>query len=286
VPGYSAVVERPISLADISKLVNHQQYRSFADFVADLHLLSDNALLFNKPASFFYNAAFRFRQLVDRLVDEQCLAFAGPANPKQYDAALSSSSLASSLAQRNQVEPSHRTMLGGSRSLSSSSSSSSSPSPLSPRWQRPQGKAKSTYLSYESRRPVDSMPHVASLEAAASASRHGADSESDADDFADFSDDEAKFIESTRKRERQQYAELEAKRQRTESPSKANKEDADLVNRMAVQIVRLRQRLAELEQENGQLSGQVERQSSEIELLKAELCQHVFGPTGTKKDAI
>lgn len=62
VPDYYDVVKRPMQWATISARVDEQQYETVQDFVSDVHLVLDNATLYNKPETSFHRAALKIRK--------------------------------------------------------------------------------------------------------------------------------------------------------------------------------------------------------------------------------
>ncbi|KAF9042012.1 hypothetical protein BDZ89DRAFT_1128700 [Hymenopellis radicata] len=57
VPGYSAVVKRPMDFGTMTNKVARGKYRSLEDFTSDLRLVTANAKAFNAPGSIYYTEA-------------------------------------------------------------------------------------------------------------------------------------------------------------------------------------------------------------------------------------
>jgi hypothetical protein len=52
-PGYFEIIQNPMDLSTVKKKLSEHRYESVQAFVSDLHLIWDNALVFNGPESMF-----------------------------------------------------------------------------------------------------------------------------------------------------------------------------------------------------------------------------------------
>ena len=62
VPDYYDVVKNPMNWATISDKVHEGKYQSIDDFAADINLVTDNAMLYNKPQTNFWQTASRIKK--------------------------------------------------------------------------------------------------------------------------------------------------------------------------------------------------------------------------------
>jgi len=66
-PEYYKMIQRPISFVTIQSNINLAKYRSFAEFLSDIHLLCSNAMMFNDPTHMIHKEAKRIRKLSDEI---------------------------------------------------------------------------------------------------------------------------------------------------------------------------------------------------------------------------
>ena len=62
VPDYYDVVKNPMNWATIPDKVHEGKYQSIDDFAADINLVTDNAMLYNKPQTNFWQTASRIKK--------------------------------------------------------------------------------------------------------------------------------------------------------------------------------------------------------------------------------
>lgn len=65
VTDYLTVIKRPMSFDQMRQLIKDKQYATVDEFRADVDLLCDNAMLYNKPDTIYYKQAKKLKQAAD-----------------------------------------------------------------------------------------------------------------------------------------------------------------------------------------------------------------------------
>lgn len=70
VPGYRAVIKRPMDLSTMRKKISSGQYTSLDAFNADFLQIVDNCATFNKDNKYFWDYGQRFKGMGTRIVQQ------------------------------------------------------------------------------------------------------------------------------------------------------------------------------------------------------------------------
>ncbi|KAG8180474.1 hypothetical protein JTE90_026636 [Oedothorax gibbosus] len=74
-PGYSSIITNPIDFSTINKKIDDREYKSVADFKADVKLMCDNAMTYNRQDTIYYKSAKRLLHVAQKLLNKDQLMF-------------------------------------------------------------------------------------------------------------------------------------------------------------------------------------------------------------------
>lgn len=72
-PGYSSIISHPIDFSSISKKIDDRDYKSVVDFKADIKLMCDNAMKYNRSDTVYYKSAKRMLHYAQKLMNRDQL---------------------------------------------------------------------------------------------------------------------------------------------------------------------------------------------------------------------
>ncbi|KFM63904.1 Bromodomain-containing protein 7, partial [Stegodyphus mimosarum] len=72
-PGYSSIISKPIDFSTINKKIDDREYKSVAEFKADVKLMCDNAMTYNRPDTVYYKSAKRMWHYAQKLMNRDQL---------------------------------------------------------------------------------------------------------------------------------------------------------------------------------------------------------------------
>lgn len=70
-PNYRDLIRHPIALKDMKNKSKRLEYKSSADFISDVDLMVDNAVLFNGPANYIAQLARDLKTRAQALLDQR-----------------------------------------------------------------------------------------------------------------------------------------------------------------------------------------------------------------------
>lgn len=72
-PGYSSIIAHPIDFSTINKKIDDREYRSVAEFKADIKLMCDNAMTYNRSDTVYYKSAKRMWHVAQKIMSRDQL---------------------------------------------------------------------------------------------------------------------------------------------------------------------------------------------------------------------
>jgi hypothetical protein len=67
-PGYSSIIAHPTDFSTINKKIDDRDYKSVADFKADIKLMCDNAMTYNRSDTVYYKSAKRLWHVAQKIM--------------------------------------------------------------------------------------------------------------------------------------------------------------------------------------------------------------------------